>query len=614
MSLILFAAPSEALKERAEKIIMDKKLDIPVIVTHDGKTAEDIRCFPESMVLISRGGIAEELKRLPEKTVVEVNASFNDILSAIEKLIDTGCKKIAVVMRENILHNAARDFRLSGVKIFVRPCRSYAEIETMIRGLVIEQKIDGIAGCNYAVHYAEKINMPNAYVDSGDKSLLKAVDEALTILGTKKLQALQLERLNAVIHNIQEGIVVLDEKRQPIFFNNLAEQVFGNRTLHDWEDKMKIHLKNYNGEAIIDVNNNKILFHVVPLKISNQIENEVVVFQEVRNIEKSEQKIRFSMYQKGLYAKHNFSDILTCSDRMKKIILLAGKFAKTEANVLVYGETGTGKEGMAQSIHNASLRAAQPFVSVNCASIPVNLIESELFGYVEGAFTGARKSGKKGLFELAHKGTIFLDEIGELPLDIQSRLLRVLQEHEIMRVGDDKILPLDIRVICATNKNLKKMVDEGRFREDLYYRINVLRIPLPPLRDRPEDILMLMKAYFERFAENMNWEDVFTHKAEKFLCEYDWPGNIRELRNIAEVFACYGDEKIDENKVEEFLDYGTETSCHEVQTATIQLPLDLSMKEAEREIIRQMLLEYSPEEVCSRLGISRVTLWRKCKK
>ena len=295
---------------------------------------------------------------------------------------------------------------------------------------------------------------------------------------------------------------------------------------------------------------------------------------------------------------------------MKDILNRAEKFAKTDSNVLIYGPTGSGKEGLAQSIHNASDRANYPFVSVNCASLPADLIESELFGYVDGAFTGARKSGKPGLFEMAHKGTIFLDEIGDLPLDMQGRLLRVLQEKEVMRIGDDKIIPLNIRVICATNRNLRQLVKEEKFRQDLYYRINVLRVTLPGLQDRKEDIWPLLELYYAYFKKHDGDLGV-TKKAKDILMRYTWPGNIRELKNVAEVLA-FEDQMITEEMVRLLLedDINAVPDQGDLQDQLI-LQAGLSFKEYEKSILKELLSHKSQTEVCNQLGISRVTLWRK---
>lgn len=613
MSLVLFVAPTVEIMETAEKVIKEKRYDIPIVRAYDRRAVKDISAYKDALVLISRGGIAEELKRIPEKTVVEVNASVNDILISVEKLMHKGCRNIGIIMRENILHNLMHDFQLGDIRIYVRPCNSYEQIETITSMLLKNNIIDGVAGCGHAVTYAQSLGICTEDVQSGEKSVLKAIEDALVILETKKLEALQLERLNAVVKNIQEGVIVLNDTYHPVFFNELAEKIFAAETLVEWKTKIIPYIQHYDGEKLIEINQYKILFRLVRLPVNQGIENTVMIFQEVKAIEQSEQKVRASLYQKGFYAKRYFTDITTSSEKMGRLKNVAEKFAKTDANILIYGETGTGKEVLAQSIHNGSLRSKQPFVSVNCASLPPNLIESELFGYVDGAFTGARKSGKKGLFELAHKGTIFLDEIGELPLDIQGRLLRVLQEHEIMKVGDDKILPLDIRVVCATNKNLKEMVKKGLFREDLYYRIHVLKLRLPALRERKEDILPLLKFYFDKFSKGAVWDDISSPEIERMLINYWWNGNIRELRNVAEVLACCYEQDIKEETITEVLDLSVESEPKKYQSDKIQLPLGITLKKAEQEIIQQMLKHYSPEEVCARLGISRVTLWRKNK-
>ena len=243
---------------------------------------------------------------------------------------------------------------------------------------------------------------------------------------------------------------------------------------------------------------------------------------------------------RGYTAKYWFPDIITQSERMKSLISLAEKNAKSESSILISGESGTGKELLAQAIHNASSRKDRPFVGLNCASLPESLLESELFGYEEGAFTGAGRGGKRGLFEQADTGTLFLDEIGEMPIHLQTRLLRVLQEREIMRIGGDCVVDVDVRIIAATNRNLRQQLEQGTFRRDLYYRLNVIPLKLPALRERPEDIPLLI----ENFKRQLGCSYQFSPEALKFLQAYCWEGNIRELRNCVEYFANWNQEKI----------------------------------------------------------------------
>lgn len=298
------------------------------------------------------------------------------------------------------------------------------------------------------------------------------------------------------------------------------------------------------------------------------------------------------------------------SAAIKQLIAKARNYANYHSNLLIYGETGTGKEIVAQSVHNHSACRKGPFVSVNTASIPPSLLESELFGYAEGAFTGARKGGKQGLFELAHGGTIFLDEIGELTPDIQSRLLRVLQEKEIMRIGDDKIIPVDVRIIAATNRDLFEQVKSGAFRQDLYYRIHVLGLRVPPLRERAEDIPLIFDYYIKKMRAKEGKSVKVSAGAMKLLAAYSWPGNIRQLKNIAEVAACCGSELIDAEHVADMLG---EQETRVENGKYITIADGGSLKQMEAEIIKYLLTRHTSDEVCRQLGISRVTLWRKTK-
>lgn len=228
------------------------------------------------------------------------------------------------------------------------------------------------------------------------------------------------------------------------------------------------------------------------------------------------------------------SNIIAQDKKMLDVLLMANKLAKVDSSTLILGDTGVGKEELAKYIHANSFRSDKPFIKINCGAIPANLIESELFGYEKGAFTGANSSGKMGLFEAADHGTIFLDEIGELPLDMQVKLLRVLQEREIERIGGTKPIKVDIRVIAATNRDLKEMIYQKLFREDLFYRLNVVPIEVPPLNERPDDIIPLSVKFLEILNEKYKFNKTLSNSAYKALKKYTWPGNVRELKNIIE--------------------------------------------------------------------------------
>ena len=259
-------------------------------------------------------------------------------------------------------------------------------------------------------------------------------------------------------------------------------------------------------------------------------------------------------------------------------------------------------------MHHHSRRRKGPFVSVNIASIPPSLLESELFGYVEGAFTGARKGGKPGLFEMAHEGTLFLDEIGEMAPEIQSRLLRVLQEREVMRIGDDKIIPVDARIISATNRDLFGQTQAGKFRLDLYYRIHVVGLRIPPLRERRDDIPLIFEYFLRQFCGQQVHVAGLSPAAREALKSYAWPGNVRQLRNVAEVAAYDPKQAVEGAFISGIL---REQGCSSGESNFMTLPEKGSLKEMETAIIRHLLAHHSADAVCQRLGISRVTLWRK---
>jgi len=273
-----------------------------------------------------------------------------------------------------------------------------------------------------------------------------------------------------------------------------------------------------------------------PVKQGDFIVGHIYVFETSQTIQTLEQELRRKARKTEHEARYTFHDILSKSAPMDRVLSYAKRVSQSDSTILIQGESGTGKELFAQAIHNASKRSQGPFVPVNFAAFPQSLLESELFGYEEGSFTGAKKGGRRGLFEEAHGGTIFLDEIGDAPLEFQVRLLRVLQERQVRPVGGRKLIPIDVRVIAATNKNLVEEVKQGRFREDLYYRLSVIPLHMPSLRERLEDIPLLVEHFMHRFSHGRlsDAKAIMTGETLEHLCGYDWPGNIRQLLNVVE--------------------------------------------------------------------------------
>lgn len=353
--------------------------------------------------------------------------------------------------------------------------------------------------------------------------------------------------LDILLQVLDDGIIGINSEGKVSIYNEGAENIIGYKKhevvggygLHILPDipfKHVLESLEPVKEKLIKINGYHVVASVDPIIHSNKLYGAVAIVKKFSDTEKKQHKLREQFIGKGHKAKYSFEDILGESEEIKKCKDIAKRMAKSDSSILITGESGTGKELFAQAIHNNSRRKSYQFVAVNCGALPESLLESELFGYEEGAFTGARKGGKLGLFELAHNGTLFLDEIGEMPLNLQMRLLRVLQEREVMRIGGDRLIKVDIRLIGATNRNLKEMVKKGEFREDLYYRLRVLPLNVPTLRGRKEDILLLINNMKKQF----NSDFILTTEAREVLIEHSWKGNVRELKNYVEYLANLG--------------------------------------------------------------------------
>lgn len=366
--------------------------------------------------------------------------------------------------------------------------------------------------------------------------------------------------------------------------------------------------------------------HMVATRIPVEIDGEVigavgkVLFKNISDLNTLYKKVKKMEDELDLYknelnkinsAKYNLSSIISQDGKISYLKEFIIRSSRTNSNVLILGESGTGKELFAHSVHAASRRSGEPFIKVNCGAIPYELIESELYGYEEGSFTGAKKGGKIGRFKAADKGTIFLDEIGDLPLNMQVKLLRVLQDREIEKIGSNISEPVDVRVIAATNKNLEEMVENGQFRADLYYRLNVVTINIPPLRERREDIPILAEYLVEKIVREENIsEKKVSKKTIEYLKRYDWPGNVRELENILErAINFLGEEDIIEPKhlpvkITDEQDYGNIGNLKEM------------IEEKEKKIIIDSLIHTKGNKTMAAeiLNISRTSLYEKMKK
>lgn len=356
---------------------------------------------------------------------------------------------------------------------------------------------------------------------------------------TIKELTIQGEERKKIIDGLDNGIIGIDNKGKIKFINSKVEEYLDireNRLINKNVNKIipdiDLSIKNkFPIEKKITVNNRRksFLLKDIPVIINNKKVSNIIEIYKTRDMVNTAYKIIEG--EKNI----TFDNIIGNSDKMQAVKDMSNKVAKGDSTVLIQGESGTGKELFARSIHNASTRKNSPFIAINCATIPDNLLETELFGYEGGSFTGAKEEGQMGKFELAQRGTLFLDEIGDMPLHLQPKLLRVLQDQAFRRIGGKELIKVDFRLITATNKNLEKMVLDGEFREDLYYRLNVIPIHIPPLRERKEDISILSEYQLERYCIKLGKErKFFSEEVKEVFKQYNWPGNVRELENVVE--------------------------------------------------------------------------------
>ena len=460
------------------------------------------------------------------------------------------------------------------------------------------------------------------------------VNRLLVALAQNKLKAEKdLIRLEQALNNAYEGIIITDSDGMILKVNqayaDFLEKDIANmvgRHVTDVVENTRMHIVARTGKAEIaeiqKINGHEMICSRIPIYDSGKLVAVVgkVIFQNVDDLFvmtdrfrslKKELEFYKSELNRRLVAKYSFANIFGNSQELELVKQLGKRVACTDSTVLIRGESGTGKELFAHSIHAESHRALGPFVKVNCAAIPETLFESELFGYKEGSFTGAKKKGKKGKFTLANKGTIFLDEITELPLLMQVKLLRVLQEREVEPVGADQPEPVDVRIIAACNKPLEPLVKQGLFRHDLFYRLNVVKLEIPPLRERLGDVPILIEKLLRQLEKETGIPvEGVDADVEAILTDYSWPGNVRELRNVLEQ-ALYVKNCtiITRQDIPRILTVNRSDSdiAEEVHT------LKFLLRQTEEDILRRALREEKGNKaaIASRLGISKSSLYSK---
>lgn len=614
---------------------MTKEFDKPILI-EVGDLRQGLQKAKELLdkgveVIISRGGTAKLLKQHLNIPIVEIKVTAYDILGALQKVKKKG-QKIGIVGFENVVLGSEKLGDLLDLGLTVFPIQREEEVPYLLE-TAYRQGIEIIVGDRIVFSQATALGQHSILIESGIESLLQSFHGAYEILSVVRSEALKAKQhldtvtqLKAVLNAVDDQLIILDSQDRIQSCNPAAMEMFHKREkeliglplslyptdpLKELKKKVIPH-RNYLGH----VQGKHVLLDYVPIEANGERTGTLIVGRSITKLQQAERKIRHELHLKGHVTKYSFSDILTENQNFRAIVNRAKNFSNSESTVLIVGETGTGKEMFAQSIHRDKYGSERPFVAINCATLPEPLLESELFGYASGAFTGARKEGKKGLFELAHGGTLLLDEISELPLNLQSRLLRVIEEREVQPIGDDRVIPIAVRIIATTNQDLSREVRENRFRGDLFYRLNVLQLNVPPLRERGNDPYVLFRHFVLRINPKCPKRVLFHKEIERLLCHYVWPGNVRELKNLVERLA---------NLTENFnrpLEDAPKWLVDELQTpkVTESNPIDLKgdtldLKTIEQEWIKTLYESYpfNKSELAKRLGISRTTLWKRLK-
>ena len=582
-------------------------------------------------IIISRRGTAHLLRENLHIPVLSFPHRSLDILISLKKAAARSRKILLPVFRREWsgIETLEDLFRIELVQ------KVYHDKPSLRQAVAAacRESCDMAVGGSVTQHFAEAMNLKFTEIRTSDEDIAATIEDAKSIALSARNQKAATLRYRAIIDAASDGIIAVDENGHITTVNAAAdvllkigqEDVLGRpitQVIPGCPITQVLMTKKPINDRLTRIDKDRYVFNYQPVMLENAVIGAVAAFRDISHVMRAEHVVRRSL-SKGLVAKYDLNDLIHASPAMRDVVNLGRQYAGTDSTILVVGETGTGKEIFVHGIHGLSQRAAQPFVSVNCAALPETLLESELFGYEEGAFTGSKKGGKAGRFEIAHQGTIFLDEIDSTPETVQIRLLRVLQEKEVMRVGGDRKIPVDVRIIAAASRDLNTAVQEGKFRADLFFRLNVLRLPIPPLRQRQEDIPLLLDFFVRHFSERHGLEPIALPEVYlERLTAYAWPGNVRQLRNFAERLVMNCSLRCSPDTLEvlyrELLQYGSPQVLPEKTAAaadTLKDRLKVHTLDNERSIILDALekCRFHKNKAAERLGISRTTLWRKIK-
>lgn len=586
---------------------------------------------PDIDAFVARNNTAAYLRRSINLPVANLELTDFDFVKSIHDLADKSGIFLMFQFRIDTAH-----FDIPGIS---RVCG--IDLRTVIVDENQQNDYVGIAdecGCDRVITSVELVAMPCirggkkvTIVKISPASIRNAFRRAQIMVEVRGREQTKVARLRESLNSFKEGFVATDRDGTIQIFNQAMSTIMGvgcrdvmGISKQSAMDRFSFLKKVFdsNDEDIIELRDEKYAVNREDVLAENMFIQDLIRVTSIPQIQKMEGVIRQKLAEKGFEARNTFDNIISFCPAMRELKEKARRYAKTASNIFVTGESGTGKELLAQSIHNESPFAPGPFVAINCAALPENLLESELFGYDEGAFTGAKKGGKAGLMELSHGGTLFLDEIGLMPLSIQAKLLRSLQERRICRLGGNRLIPVHNRLICATNRDLSQDVQAGLFREDLYYRIDVLPLTLPPLRERGEDVAHLARIMLEKKSAETGRRLMIPESLLAYFADYDWPGNVRQLEALVErIVVLSDDERVDETLVRNLLAEikMKSSSVWKKQPSAIEDDRYIlhkgTLDEMEKQIIQQVYAKFDGNitGMTRELGIGRTTLWRKLK-
>ncbi|HEY6641429.1 propionate catabolism operon regulatory protein PrpR [Povalibacter sp.] len=610
-------APSYA--DRATVSVLDRGFE---------EAVSEIRAMAEEErvdVLVAAGSNGEYLRRRLNIPVVLVRVGGFDIMRALGRARDLS-NRIALVTYGTTPPDVQQFNELFQLGIEQRSYRTDQDASDCVQELRT-RGIEVIVAPGLVADLADQNGMHGVFLYSMD-AVRQALDDSIEVVRIARFEAARRERLNTILARLRDGVVAVDLNERIYALNPAMEQVLGLTSSQAMGSKLsdiapELSLLDVLKSARVETDElqrfgpRTLITNRMPLMEQGVQTGAVLTCQDPAAIERVDRTLRSRRYRSTSVVRYKLSDLVGESAAIRRARRLAAQYANGEGTVLIVGESGTGKELLAQGIHHASRRSSQPFIAINCAAFTETLLESELFGYEDGAFTGARRGGKAGLFEAAHTGTIFLDEIGEMPISLQTRLLRVLQEREVLRIGAVEPTRVDVRVIAATHRDLSQQIDEQKFRRDLYYRLNILRVELPSLRERREDLPVLLQYIVARACTRLHADRTIVESLAARLIEaaasYDWPGNVREVENLIEriassaAAAASGEDINLQELIPEIYDSAA--------AGVAATGLAHRRSRVEADWVRQVLAECDGDrdEACRRLGIGRTTLWRKLK-